>query len=193
MNLAKNNFTPISIQGAIQANNITGRLGIAASIAGFNPAPKYIAQTPMQTKIYAILDQRTGGTKPLAQKAAQDAKTNIKHLYWQGNLSAANAALDAAVKAGYINPAGKATFIKDLDLPGDVSAFKLLAPYPSDQQALFAQMNEQDLARYAAYAANSVKSTFSSISPTTKKFVQDLQSGKIKLDTFKAGKVVTTP
>lgn len=189
--LVKNNFTPISIQGAIQANNVTGRLGVAASLAGFNPAPKYIAQNAIQTKIFAILDERNAGTKPLDSQAATNAKSNIKKLYQSGDSAGANTALKAAIAAGYIKSTGLTTFMKDADLPGDVLAFKDLVQYPSDQQALLASMSEADLQRYAQYAANSVKQNLSSLSPTAAQFIKDIKSGKIKVDTFKAGKIVT--
>ncbi len=51
-------------------------------------------------------------------------------------------------------------------------------------------MSEADLARYAQHASATVKSHLSSLSPTAKKFVADLNSGKVKLTQFKAGKVV---
>lgn len=188
--ILSNNFSPISIKGAIAAAPTTGTPGIIASIAGFNPAPAYIAETDMQTKIFATLDERTGGAKPLASQAAANAKTNIKKLYQSGNTSSANSALTVAIAAGYIKQTGLTTFMKDADLPGDVLAFKDLAQFPSDQQALLAQMNESDLQRYAQYAAASIKQNLSALSPAAAQFVRDINSGKIKVDTFKAGKVV---
>lgn len=187
----ENNFVPISLKGAGQASQVTGVKGEALSIAGFNPAPKYVSQTDTQTKIFALLDQRSAGTKPIESKAASDAKTNIRNLYAAGNIDGANQALDAAVQAGYISEKGKATFIKSLDLPGDVRAFQLLAKYPSDQEQLLSQMSEQDLARYAQYAASSVRGQLSSLSPTAAKFVKDLQDGTVQLVQFKAGRPVT--
>lgn len=189
--LFKNNFTPISIQGAIQASGVTGKVGAAASLAGFNPAPKYIAENSIQTQISAVLDQRLGGTKPLESKPAADAKSNIKKLYKSGDTAGANTALKAAIDAGYIKSTGLTSFMKDADLPGDVAQFKALTQFPSDQEALLAKMSEDDLKRYAQYAATSVKAKLSSLSPAAAQFVKDIKSGKLKVDTFKAGKVIT--
>lgn len=183
----KSGITPISLAGAQQAGPISGIKGQALAFAGFNPAPKYIAESPIQTQIFSTLDHRTGGTKPLDSKPAADAKTNIRKLYQQGKIDEANTALDKAVTDGYIKPTGKTTFVRNLDLPADVRAFKSLAQYPSDQEELLSQMNAEDLARYSSYAANSVKAHLSSLSPTAKQFVADLNAGKIKLMTFKAG------
>lgn len=188
-----NSINPISVSGAQQAAPVSGMKGEVLSFAGFNPAPKYVSETPIQTQIFAVLDQRSGGTKPLDNKPAADAKAQIRKLYLSGDTQGANDALDAAVAAGYIKPAGRGTFIKGLDIPGDVRAFEALAQFPSDQAHLLSTMSEEDLARYADHASATVKSTLSSLSPTAKKFVEDLKSGKIKTVTFKKEQPVTTP
>lgn len=188
--LLGNDVSPISITGAQTASKTTGPLGALAAFAGFGPAPKYITETPIQSQIYGILDERTGGTKPLESKAQQDAKSNIRTLYLKGDIAGANTALEKAVSDGYISQNGVSQFVSSLDLPADVRAFQSLAQFPSDQEHLLSKMTEEELARYAPYASAKVRPIISTLSPTAKKFVEDLNSGKIHGQTFKAAKPV---
>ena len=172
------------------SSKVTGKKGEVLSFAGFNPAPKYISETPIESQIYSILDRRTGGTKPLQQKARTNAKANIRNLYLQGKIKEANKALVEAVKKGYIAPRGRASFIRNLDIPADVRAFGALSQFPSDQEHLLSIMTEKQLQRYAGHASRKVKHILSTLSPTAKKFVHDLKLKKVKLLRFKRGKAI---
>ena len=185
-----NALAPISVSGAIRASSVSGKKGVVLSFLGFNPAPKYIAENEIESKIYATLDKRTGGVKPLAQRIISDSKANIRTLYLQGKIKEARIALKNAIKAGYISPRGRTRFIRNLDIPSDVRAFGDLAQFKGDQQYLLSIMTEKQLQRYAGHASSKIKPLISTFSPTAKKFVHDLKSGKIRLARFKRGKQI---
>ncbi len=188
--MMKNALAPISLAGAIRASSVDGKKGVFLSFAGFNPAPKYIAESQMESKIYSILDRRTGGVKPLDSKIKSDSKSNIRRLYLSGKIKEANVALDNAIKAGYISPRGKRSFIRTLDIPSDVRAFGALSQFTSDQRHLLSNMTEKELERYAGHASLKLRHILSTLSPTAKQFVKDLKSGKVRLARFKRGREI---
>ncbi len=185
LKFAEDSLSPISISSYQKAQTSKAKI---MSFAGFSTAPRYIAESGIQSKIFSLFDQRFGGgVKLLSAKAPQQAKSEIRRLYQAGKLNEANQKLQEAVKKGYFTTkASMVKFIKDSDIPADVRAFRGL---PSeDQTNLLKNMSMDNLERYAWSADKQSRKVLSSLSPTAKEFVIKVSAGQLKKPLWKQGK-----
>jgi len=181
----KEALAPISISGYLRQKKISGKSSIVPFI-GFTPAPKYITETPIQSKIYVLYSKRFGGrVKTKEEWKKTQVKSEIRMLYLQGKNKEMKEKLKEAIKKGYIKNVSQ--FFKSCDLPSDIKAFKALPI--EDQKALIAQMSLKDLERYAWYCKKDLKSHFSKISKNAKEFVKLYKQGKIKKPIWKKQKL----
>ncbi|HEX8950077.1 MAG TPA: hypothetical protein VF790_14000, partial [Dissulfurispiraceae bacterium] len=161
------------------------------SFAGFAKAPGYITKTPMQNEIGDLYEKRFGGaTKPKEDKEKDDAKKEIKSLYYKGKNDEANAKLDEAVEKGYIKERGVNAFIAALDVPTDIMLFKRLPE--SDQKALLQKMNYEDMKRYIWYAKEGLRDDIESLNKNGRKLLKLFAAGLVKEPEWKMGRNVSS-
>ncbi len=136
---------PISIGSGLQSH--ASEKARIASFAGFNPAPRYITRTGMQSKIMNLYEERFGGgTKPYSQKQAADARRNILNLVRGGNAQEADQAIQNAVQAGILTTRQVQNIRRSDNEPTDVFMYKRLPK--SDKIALWDEMSEEEKKRY---------------------------------------------
>jgi hypothetical protein len=178
-------ISPISISSFQRASTPVSKI---MSFAGFSEAPKYIAESGIQTKIFSLFDQRFGGgVKSLADKKKANAKSEIRRLYQSGDINGANKKMQEAISEGYFTTnASIAKFFKDSDIPTDVRSFRSLLA--EDQQALLKQMSLNDLERYAWSADTATRNILYTLSNNTKEFVGLVIAGKLKQPIWRQGK-----
>ena len=183
-------FNPISITSIKRASKkgMSKKEATISSLLGFTLAPRYIEETPIQSKIFALYDKRFGGgTKTQKDKEKYQVKSEIRALYLQGKTKEANEKLKEAVKKGYISKRGVKAFVKASDLPSDIKAFKAL---PSqDQKALISKMKLEDVKRYIWYVHKDIKGKLPKTKATIE-FMKLHKSGKIKKPIWKKQKQI---
>ena len=168
---------PFSISNFMQPQMPTSQK--VGGFFGFTKAPAYISQTPIQSDIFTLYDERfSGGTKTKEQIEASKAKSDIRRAYIDGDDIKANVLLTQAVNKGYIKEKGVKIFIRDSDIPGDVRAFSRFDA--TDQIRLVESMSVEDLSRYAWELKPEVKAKLASISEEALKFVDLVKAGRIK-------------
>jgi len=179
--LGREALAPISISGYLRRKRISGKSSITPFI-GFVPAPRYVTETPIQSKIYTLYSKRFGGqTKTREEWEKTQAKAEIRTLYLQGKDKEMREKIREAIKKGYIKRVSQ--FLKNCDLPSDIRAFKALPA--EDQKGLISKMSLEEIKRYAWYVRKELKPKFSSICKNSKKFVELYRQGKIKRPVWK--------
>jgi hypothetical protein len=189
--LSKTALSPISFDSYKREKQagMSSQKSFIATALGFNLAPAYITNTAMQNEISNLMSKRFAGVKPLEGNKVSDAKSKIISLYQQGKDDEAETELDKLKETGKISDEGVTSFLRTIDLPGDIRSFHRLTA--TDQEHLIKKMTMTDLNRYAWFAKKNVIDDLDMISPVTKQFIDDIESGKIKQPTWDHGKYVS--
>lgn len=164
-------FNPIALSGATRAYQTQGARGVALSVAGFGPAPKYVEQDPMQRRIAKLRSEDSapeykpyqygpktglghGGLQDLARAAAGDKTEAEARVEGRQKLLKAEKAQDQdgvstavqeLIKEGHVAPSTIKSMMKGKE---DAAAFARLPA--TDQIRLASTMDEEQFQRYVS-------------------------------------------
>ena len=183
--LSQEELLPISATSYQRAKKeMPKRKAFITSFMGYTPAPRYITETPIQTKIYNIYSKRfSGGLKTKKQKEKAKIKSEIRNLYLKGKTKEADKKFQEAIQKGYVKQT--TSFLKNLDLPSDIRAFRALPS--ADQKGLLSKMKLEDIKKYYWYAHQEVQQHLPN-TPAMRQFIKIYS--KLKKPVWKRQKLV---
>lgn len=114
------------------------------SALGLQKAPGWLTHTDLQNKIFDLYNERNAGSKPYNDRAANEAKREIKKLFKEGENDAAHDKLEQAIKEGLIRKTQIKSLIHDSRKGGDASVYFFSRLPFEDRKALYEDMDMEE-------------------------------------------------
>lgn len=119
----------------------------ALSFLGFNKAPGYLEQSPIESEIIDLYRIRNTSVKPIKQKEGNDAKKEIRTLY-KTDKEAAQKLADSAVDKGILKPTQITYLFRNIGKNDDAGVYFFSRLPSSDKEYLYSKMSKEDKERF---------------------------------------------
>lgn len=136
---------PFSYSSAVEMNKAGEPLYKQfMSFMGLQKAPGWLTHTELQNEIFELYNERNAGSKPFNDRAAQEAKQEIRRLFKEGSNDEAHEKLDQAIKDGLIRKSQVKYLIHDMRKGNDASVYFFSRLPFEDKKALYQDMDMEE-------------------------------------------------
>ncbi len=159
---------PISVTSAERTGDLKGAI---LSVMGNAPAPKYISETKIMTKIYRRTKLRFGGSiKTKESRDKREFRNKVLDLYYTGKDKEFSEKLIEGIKKGYIpNSLGRVkAWIRASQVPPYLRAYKRLSS--ADQKGIWNDMSKKEKLIYYPFLRPDLKRKYASTVDVSKSY-----------------------
>lgn len=149
---------PMSLSSVARSGKEPTAKDYALSITGFSPAPKYVTDSPTESKIKHIYGKYNQNVTPFQKAEYGDDARELRAAYIAGNDDKYNELIQKMEEKYELSPANVKALERNLNVEPTVKMFKRLTE--DQQRKLLKDMTEDEVDKYLPHARKKVKGDF---------------------------------